>query len=208
MAAATISVEQDQFCCPVCLEVLRDPVTIPCGHSYCLDCIEDYWNRSRQMGQYSCPQCRQVFNPKPLLSRNTVLGEVVEQFQRTGFRAAAEAPNCDACAGRKSKAAKSCCACRESYCVAHVKVHEERFRGKSHKLVPAVDGLQEKLCPQHDKLLRLYCRTDQQCVCSACVRERHRGHEAVSAEDERAAQQVGVTSWVHYEKVSWTLTLL
>uniref|UniRef100_A0A3B3U0M9 Zinc finger RING-type eukaryotic domain-containing protein n=1 Tax=Poecilia latipinna TaxID=48699 RepID=A0A3B3U0M9_9TELE len=37
MAAATISVEQDQFCCPVCLEVLRDPVTIPCGHSYCLD---------------------------------------------------------------------------------------------------------------------------------------------------------------------------
>uniref|UniRef100_A0A8D3D2Z5 RING-type domain-containing protein n=1 Tax=Scophthalmus maximus TaxID=52904 RepID=A0A8D3D2Z5_SCOMX len=46
MAAATISIEQDQFCCSVCLEVLRDPVTIPCGHSYCLGCIEDYWDRN------------------------------------------------------------------------------------------------------------------------------------------------------------------
>uniref|UniRef100_A0A3B5AZ22 RING-type domain-containing protein n=1 Tax=Stegastes partitus TaxID=144197 RepID=A0A3B5AZ22_9TELE len=46
------------FCCPVCLEVLRDPVTIPCGHSYCLQCIEDYWNRPKQKGQYTCPQCR------------------------------------------------------------------------------------------------------------------------------------------------------
>uniref|UniRef100_A0A3Q3KJH8 RING-type domain-containing protein n=1 Tax=Monopterus albus TaxID=43700 RepID=A0A3Q3KJH8_MONAL len=48
MAVATISIEQDQFCCSVCLEILRDPVTIPCGHSYCLDCIEDYWNRPKE----------------------------------------------------------------------------------------------------------------------------------------------------------------
>uniref|UniRef100_A0A3P9DB22 RING-type domain-containing protein n=1 Tax=Maylandia zebra TaxID=106582 RepID=A0A3P9DB22_9CICH len=87
MAATTISVEQDQFCCSVCLEVLRDPVTIPCGHSYCLECIEDYWNRAKQKGQWSCPQCRQVFNPRPLLSRNTVLGELVEKLQKTGFQA-------------------------------------------------------------------------------------------------------------------------
>uniref|UniRef100_A0A3B4USE3 RING-type domain-containing protein n=1 Tax=Seriola dumerili TaxID=41447 RepID=A0A3B4USE3_SERDU len=71
MAAATISFEQDQFCCSVCLEILRDPVTIPCGHSYCFDCIEDHWNRTKQKDQYSCPQCRKVFNPRPLLSRNT-----------------------------------------------------------------------------------------------------------------------------------------
>uniref|UniRef100_A0A3Q2VF28 RING-type domain-containing protein n=1 Tax=Haplochromis burtoni TaxID=8153 RepID=A0A3Q2VF28_HAPBU len=69
------------------LPVLRDPVTIPCGHSYCLECIEDYWNRAKQKGQWSCPQCRQVFNPRPLLSRNTVLGELVEKLQKTGFQA-------------------------------------------------------------------------------------------------------------------------
>ncbi|XP_047445364.1 E3 ubiquitin/ISG15 ligase TRIM25-like [Mugil cephalus] len=196
MAAATISIEQDQFCCSVCLDVLRDPVTIPCGHSYCLDCIEDYWNRPKQKGQYSCPQCRQVFNPRPLLSRNTVLGEVVEKFQRSGFHDAARPPlakpedvRCGVCPGRKSRAVKSCLACSESYCAGHLRAHEQRFHGKSHKLIAPTEQPREKLCPQHDKLLRLYCHVEQQCVCSQCVKERHRGHETVPAVDERDRQQ-------------------
>ncbi|XP_026168737.1 E3 ubiquitin/ISG15 ligase TRIM25-like [Mastacembelus armatus] len=185
MAAATISIEQEQFCCPVCLEVLRDPVTIPCGHSYCLGCIEDYWNRPKQKSQSSCPQCRQVFNPRPPLSRNTVLSEVVEKFQGTN----PEEVTCGVCTGRRSKAVKSCLVCSESYCVAHLRAHEERFHGKTHRLISASAELRHKLCPQHDKLLRLFCRTDQQCVCSQCVKERHRGHDAVTAMDERTAQQ-------------------
>lgn len=193
MAATTISIEQDQFSCSVCLEVLRDPVTIPCGHSYCLDCIEDYWNRAKQKGQYSCPQCRQVFNPRPLLSRNTVLGEVVETFLKSGARQLSSKPEevaCSVCTVRRTRAVKSCLVCSESYCAAHTRVHEERFHGKAHRLVPAVDQLKEKLCQHHDKPLRLYCRTDQQSVCSQCVRERHKGHDAVSLVDERATQQV------------------
>ncbi|XP_020490824.2 E3 ubiquitin/ISG15 ligase TRIM25 [Labrus bergylta] len=195
MAAATISIEQDQFCCSVCLEILRDPVTIPCGHSYCLDCIEDYWNRAKQKGQYSCPQCRQEFSPRPLLSRNTVLGEVVEKLQHSGFQvppqnvSKAEEVKCGECTVRKTKAVKSCLVCLESYCGAHLRVHEDRFHGKAHMLIPASDQLREKLCPQHDKVLRLYCRTDQQCVCSQCLKGRHKGHDAVTIVDERAAQQ-------------------
>ncbi|XP_072219247.1 E3 ubiquitin/ISG15 ligase TRIM25-like isoform X2 [Leuresthes tenuis] len=196
MAAATISIEQDQFCCPVCLEVLRDPVTIPCGHSYCLDCIEDYWNRAKQKDQYSCPQCRQVFNPRPLLSRNTVLGEVVEKFLRSERAQAAaqhsatpEDVKCSVCRGRNSRAIKSCLVCVESYCAAHLRAHEERLHRKAHQLIPATDQLREKLCQQHDKLLRLFCHTDQQCVCSQCVKERHKGHDTGSVVDERATQQ-------------------
>lgn len=197
MAAATISVEEDQFCCSVCLEVLRDPATIPCGHSYCLDCIQDYWNRSKQKGQYSCPQCRQVFNPRPLLSRNTVLGEVVERFQQSGSHAAAQHSakevTCGACGGRRSRAVKSCLVCAESYCGDHLRGHSERFRGKNHKLVPPLDHLKERLCPQHARLLRLFCRTDRQLVCTLCVKESHTSHHAVPVVDERSAQQVGST---------------
>lgn len=188
MAAATISIEQDQFCCPVCLEILRNPVTVPCGHSYCLDCIEDYWDRPKQRGHSSCPQCRKVFNPRPQLSRNTVLAEVVERFQRSRL---SKPDVCSVCSWRKGKAVKSCLVCSESYCATHLRVHDERFQGKCHKLIPALEEQKEKLCPQHDKALRLYCRTDQQCVCSQCVKEKHKGHEAASVLDERTAQQVG-----------------
>ncbi len=33
MAEARISVDQNEFTCPVCLDLLKDPVTIQCGHS-------------------------------------------------------------------------------------------------------------------------------------------------------------------------------
>ncbi|XP_011614598.1 E3 ubiquitin/ISG15 ligase TRIM25 [Takifugu rubripes] len=190
MAAATISIEQDQFCCSVCLEVLRDPVTIPCGHSYCLDCIEDFWNRSQQRGQYTCPQCRQVFNPKPLLSRNTVLGEVVEKFLQSGSqsRHPAKVVKCSVC--RTAAAVKSCLLCVMSFCPAHLRAHDANSQGKrAHRLIPAMEDLEGHLCLHHHRLLTLYCRTDQNCVCSHCVKGRHKNHDAVSVEEQRAAQQ-------------------
>uniref|UniRef100_A0A3B3SEN0 RING-type domain-containing protein n=1 Tax=Paramormyrops kingsleyae TaxID=1676925 RepID=A0A3B3SEN0_9TELE len=52
---------EEQFNCPVCLDLPNDPVTIPCGHSYCMECIKDYWVKDDHIGIYSCPQCRQTF---------------------------------------------------------------------------------------------------------------------------------------------------
>ncbi|KAM6948643.1 tripartite motif-containing protein 16-like [Aplochiton taeniatus] len=196
-STTTISVEQDQFSCPVCLDVLKDPVTIPCGHSYCLDCIEDYWSRNNNEGVYSCPQCRLTFKPRPGLSRNTVLAEVVEKFRGTAVRAAlpqqfiraGEVVKCSVCIGNSNRAVKSCLVCVESYCKTHLRVHEARFHGKAHKLITALGQLRDKICPYHEKVLRIYCRTDKQFVCSQCAKDRHTGHDTLSVVDERAAQQ-------------------
>ncbi|KAL1022202.1 hypothetical protein UPYG_G00023480 [Umbra pygmaea] len=75
---------EEQFNCPVCLELPIEPVTIPCGHSYCMDCIKDYWSKDNPdcPGVYSCPQCRQSFRPKPSLSKNTMLAEAVQQLRK------------------------------------------------------------------------------------------------------------------------------
>ncbi|CAL9689228.1 unnamed protein product [Knipowitschia caucasica] len=192
MAATTISVEQDQFCCSVCLEVLRDPVTIPCGHSYCLTCIEDYWNRPKQKGQFSCPQCRQVFNPKPLLCRNTVLAEVLEKLQHRPPTPKQTKPGevrCSVCSGRKGQAVKACLTCARSFCAAHLKAHKERFP-RGHQLIPATEEFKERLCPLHnDKMMKMFCRGEQQPVCALCVKDKHRGHDNVPLGEERAAQQ-------------------
>uniref|UniRef100_A0A8C1R1Y3 Uncharacterized protein n=1 Tax=Cyprinus carpio TaxID=7962 RepID=A0A8C1R1Y3_CYPCA len=73
---------QDEFTCPVCLDLLKDPVTIQCGHSYCKSCITDCWDQEDQKRVYSCPQCRHTFSPRPALARNTMLTEVTEKLKK------------------------------------------------------------------------------------------------------------------------------
>ncbi|XP_052387738.1 tripartite motif-containing protein 16 isoform X1 [Carassius gibelio] len=198
MAESSVSLAQDQFSCPICLDLLKDPVAIPCGHSYCMSCITDCWDQDDQKGVYSCPQCRQTFTLRPVLGKNTMLAEVVEKLKMTKLQAARPAQShsgsgdveCDICTGDKNKAIKSCLVCLESYCQTHFERHEEFHSGKRHKLTDATGQLQEMICPLHDKLLEIFCRTDQQCICYLCMLDKHKNHETVSAAAERTEKQI------------------
>uniref|UniRef100_A0A671R2X0 RING-type domain-containing protein n=1 Tax=Sinocyclocheilus anshuiensis TaxID=1608454 RepID=A0A671R2X0_9TELE len=88
MAEASISWAEDQFNCSVCLDLLKDPVTIPCGHTYCKRCISGCWDQEDRKGIYSCPQCRQTFSPRPVLSKNVMFAEMVEKLKKTRCQAA------------------------------------------------------------------------------------------------------------------------
>ncbi|PWA15690.1 hypothetical protein CCH79_00019587 [Gambusia affinis] len=57
MAQRGISVDEDILRCSICLALLKDPVTIPCGHKYCSECIQSHWKEQDQKAIYSCPQC-------------------------------------------------------------------------------------------------------------------------------------------------------
>ncbi|XP_039543484.1 E3 ubiquitin/ISG15 ligase TRIM25-like [Pimephales promelas] len=202
MAEASFSWAEDQFSCPVCLDLLKDPVTIPCGHSYCKRCISDYWDQEEI---YSCPQCRKTFIPRPLLSKNVVFAGMVEQLnamriQSTHVPPPVSAPRhhphtgsgdvqCDSCTGRKQKAVKSCLECRSSYCQIHLEQHESLFRSKGHNLMDATGRLQEKICPRHGKMLDIYCYTDQLCICVLCLVDEHRNHDTVSTAAARTEKQ-------------------
>ncbi|XP_058247554.1 tripartite motif-containing protein 16-like [Hemibagrus wyckioides] len=197
MAEASISVDQDQFICPVCLDLLKDPVTIPCGHSFCKVCINGCWDQEDQKGVYSCPQCRDTFTPRPVLRRNNMLAEVVEKLKKTEVQAASPAHcytgpgdvECDFCTGRKLKAVKSCLICVASLCETHLKPHYEVPALKKHTLTEASRNLQEKICSEHDEVLKIYCRTDQRCICSLCMLDEHKGHDAVLVAAGRAEKQ-------------------
>lgn len=201
MAEASIAVEENHFQCPICIELLKDPVTIPCGHTYCMDCIKKCWDREEGRTK-SCPQCRQTFTPRPVLGRNPILADMVAKLMVQGLQNAPDGVEfagpsdvqCSICIGRKRKAGKSCLECQDSYCTLHFCRHEELLAGKRHKVVEATADLQSKMCLDHGKPLEAFCKTDKKCVCVVCITNEHKGHDVVAA--AKAKQDNQVQCWL------------
>ncbi|XP_056329925.1 E3 ubiquitin/ISG15 ligase TRIM25 [Danio aesculapii] len=186
MSESSSSQYVDQFSCPVCLDPLKEPVTIPCGHSYCMSCITDCWSLKEQEPLYRCPQCRESFSQRPLLKKNTLIAEMMETLQKTALQtpAAAAAVNCDVCTTEKNRAVKSCLQCLASFCQTHLQLHYESPVFMKHKLVDASRHIQENICPSHGKPLEIYCQDDHQCICCLCMIESHKNHSVLSVDSE------------------------
>ncbi|XP_007957474.1 putative tripartite motif-containing protein 75, partial [Orycteropus afer afer] len=61
--------------CPICLDYLRDPVTIECGHNFCRCCIQKSWEDRQD--SFPCPVCRHPCQELQLRS-NTQLGNMAD----------------------------------------------------------------------------------------------------------------------------------
>lgn len=163
---ATTAWAPEAFACPICLEILKDPATLPCGHTYCLLCIQKHWDQPATKGSCECPQCRQHFNPRPVLARSNVLMEAMEKLRLSGQ----DVPNSSWCPEVPSSTDA---------------VGSSVLAASQAGLYPALPSSSPQLCPLHQQVLELYCCDDKQCICDECSLLGHKGHQVVRPDEEQ-----------------------
>ena len=123
------------------------------------------------------------------------MSEMADQVRRSarGNEQPCVAPGevpCDVCTGTPLKAVKSCLVCLISYCHTHLEPHQRVAVLKRHRLVEPSDRLEDRMCKNHDRLLELFCRTEQVCVCLVCTATDHKSHPVVPLKEEYEEKMV------------------
>ncbi|XP_032425037.1 nuclear factor 7, brain-like [Xiphophorus hellerii] len=127
----------DDLCCPVCLEIFKDPVLLSCSHSFCKECLQKYW---RDKPGRECPVCKRK-SSKDEPPCNLALKNLCESFLQQREQRASE----DLCSLHSEKLKLFCLDHQQPVCLvcSHSDLH------KNHKFKPIDEAAQ-----QHKKNLQ------------------------------------------------------
>uniref|UniRef100_A0A8C8XIL3 RING-type domain-containing protein n=1 Tax=Panthera leo TaxID=9689 RepID=A0A8C8XIL3_PANLE len=89
--AIPVWLAEDDLGCIICQGLLAWPATLPCGHSFCRDCLKGLWAAGSPGRRRSCPTCREGAAQPPQLRKNTLLQELADKYSRA-LRELKEAP--------------------------------------------------------------------------------------------------------------------
>ncbi|XP_054882618.1 nuclear factor 7, brain-like [Poeciliopsis prolifica] len=127
----------DDLCCPVCLDIFKDPVLLSCSHSFCTECLQKSW---REKPGRECPVCkRRSFIKNP--PRNLALKNLCETFLQRRQKRASE----DLCSLHSEKRKLFCLDHQQPVCV----VYRDSENYTSHRFRPIDEAAQ-----QHKKKLQ------------------------------------------------------
>lgn len=195
--------------CSVCEEPFKNPVGLPCLHSFCKECLTKHilstTKAQKNPKAFTCPKCkRHVDSPDPhqpphswadLFPPNHFVLSLME-----GVKIRSDSQKCDPCSRRNEKviAIRWCKECGEALCQQCEGFHRSMKYSQHHHLVsmeelktqPIKNTVSRPPCPDHEgTLLGFFCEDHNQVVCSSCVTIDHRKCKHVTTTAEAAEKQ-------------------
>ncbi|MCI4378142.1 hypothetical protein PGIGA_G00212420 [Pangasianodon gigas] len=123
---------EEDFSCPVCCEIFKDPVVLRCSHSVCKVCLQQFWENKASR---ECPVCRRKSSmEKPPI--NLALKNLCETFLQERSQRSSSASE-TVCSLHSEKLKLFCLDDQELVCV----VCQTSRKHTNHKFCPIVEAL-------------------------------------------------------------------
>lgn len=203
MESISTTIQDNFLTCTICLEVYKEPQTLPCLHTFCKECLHNFIKKSSSKQDSSiCPICRRTF----WVSRNEIKSNFCLQnmIDLLTVSSTSSQTFCSFCKllNKDEKAVSQCLTCLEYVCEICAKERHTFTRQTiDHIVVPLSEVLEGKYdrelqriqkshCTHHrGEKLRYYCVPCRLPMCRDCIVIEHASHEVKLITDERKQRE-------------------
>ena len=205
---------REEVSCSVCSDIFTYPKHLSCLHSFCLKCLQQWYETCGGGDAIKCPKC-QTFSRVP---PNGELKDLPTSFYLNGLidvlaikeckKTQVKCGNCD----KKRSEVSYCFQCCVFYCDQCVAAHNILRRNREHRVL-AIKDFQDKdyedvlkrpvFCSRQDhqeEELKYYCKECETTLCQTCFALDHGGHALKLIKEEAESKKLEVKSVIERQR--------
>ena len=205
---------REEVSCSVCSDIFTYPKHLSCLHSFCLKCLQQWYETCGGGEAIKCPKC-QTFCRVPASGD---LKDLPTSFYLNGLidvlaikecdKTQVKCGNCD----KKRSEVSYCFQCCIFYCDQCVAAHNILRRNREHRVL-ALKEFQDKdledvlkrpvFCSRQDhqeEELKYYCKECETTLCQTCFALDHGGHALKLIKEEAETQKLEIKSVIEMHR--------